>query len=68
MGEGEIGRIGRLALLWKIIPFGSYGGGPGWKCIALLYLLHTLGRPFWFVAGRHEDRLHALYNRLRGKR
>lgn len=68
IGEGEIGRIGKLALLWKIIPFGTYGGGPGWKCIAALYFLHTLGRPLWFIATRYEDRLSTLYRRLRGKR
>ena len=68
IGEGEIGRIGRLALLWKIVPFGSYGGGPGWKCVALVFMLHNLGRPFWSIAVRYEARLHTLYNRLRGRR
>lgn len=66
IGEGEISRVGRLAMLWKIIPFGSYGGGPGWKCVALLFVLHNLGSPFWVVATRYEDRLRALYKRLRG--
>jgi hypothetical protein len=65
---GEISRIGRLALLWKMIPYGSYGGGPGWRCVVILYLLHTSGRPFWFVAARFEDRLTALYRRVRGRK
>jgi hypothetical protein len=67
IGDGEIGRIGKLALLWKIVPFGSYGGGPGWKCVTLLFFLHNLGSPFWVVATRYEDRLRSLYSRLRGK-
>jgi hypothetical protein len=64
IGEDEISRIGRLALVWKIIPFGDQGGGPGWKCVVLLFIFHILGRPFWLVATRYEDRLKRIYRRL----
>ena len=67
MEDGEIYRICRLSLLWKIFPFGTHAGGPGRRALVLLIVLHALGRPFWFVAARYEDRLTALYKRLRGQ-
>ncbi len=64
MGRGESGRIMRLAALNKIVPMGNFGGGPGFRCLLVLFVLHH-GSLLFRLLIVHEDRLTMLYQRLR---
>lgn len=67
-GRGDILRTGRLALLDGWVPLGNMAGGPGWRCLAVLTVLHYLGKPLFFVLIRYESQLTALYRRLKQSR
>jgi len=64
-GRGDILRQARLALLDRFIPLGNFGGGPGWRCLAVMTVLHYLGRPLFVVLIRYESQLTGLYRRLK---
>jgi len=67
-GRGDILRQARLALLDRFIPLGNFGGGPGWRCLAVMTVLHYVGRPLFVVLIRYESQLTGLYRRLKGLR
>ena len=63
-GRGDILRQGRLALLDRFIPLGNLGGGPGWRCLLVMTVLHYAGRPLFVLLIRYENQLTGLYRRL----
>lgn len=65
LGRGEIGRITRISTLNKLLPMGNLGGGPGIRCLVVLTVLHRVGRPLFRLMIPHEDRLTALYKRIK---
>jgi hypothetical protein len=60
----EIGRSGRLFALSRIIPLGNWGGGPGWRCLVILWLSHNYGRFVFPVLVRYEGPLARIYTRM----
>ena len=67
-GRGDILRQARLALLDRFIPLGNFGGGPGWRCLAVMTVLHYLGRPLFIILIRYERQLTGMYRRLKSIR
>ena len=65
---GEIRRIIKMAAFAKIIPIGNIGGGPGFRCLINLFVVHSLGAPFFTVLIRIEPFLARLYQRLQRAR
>ena len=61
----ELPRVARLLIFNRIIPIGNLGGGGGLRCLAVLAVLHLLGRPLFTVLIRYERRLHSLYMALK---
>lgn len=64
----ELPRVARLLLLSRIIPIGNLGGGGGVRCLAVLAVLHLLGRPLFSVLIRYEPQLHALHTFLKNRK
>lgn len=60
----EIGRSGRLFALSRIIPLGNWNGGPGWRCLVILWLGHNSGRILFPVLVRYEGLLAGIYKRI----
>lgn len=46
----SIWRVLRQELIFRVMPFGSFGGGPNLFYIARLLLVHTVGRLWFFLA------------------
>ena len=65
IGRGELGRISRLFLLNKFVPLGNLGGGPGLRCLLMLFIVHRLGGFLFRLLIFQEERLTRLYIRLR---
>ncbi len=65
IGRGEIVRISRLSLLNKFIPLGHLGGGPGLRCLLVLFVVHRFGGLVFRILMFEEERLTRLYVRLR---
>ncbi len=65
IGRGEIVRISRLSLLNKFIPLGHLGGGPGLRCLLVLFVVHRFGNPLFRILMLQEERLTRLYVWLR---
>ncbi len=61
----EIGRVIRLSILNRVLPLGNLQGGPGWRCLLVLGVLHGVGRPFFRLLVRYENQLTSVYRRLR---
>ncbi len=56
----ELLRLVRLALLSKVVPMGNFHGGPGGRCLAVLFLLHYFGYPLYLILAKFGHRLHFL--------
>jgi len=56
----EIARLAKTALWGKIIPMGNFQGGPGGRCLAVMFLLHYCGYPMYLVIARYGHRLQLL--------
>ena len=68
LAGSEICRITRTLALNRIIPVGNLAGGGGIRCLLVLVILHTFGRPVFELLMRQEQRAHALHmliNRLK---
>ncbi len=68
LAGSEIHRITRTLTLNRIIPVGNLAGGGGIRCLLVLAILHTFGRPVFELLMRQEQRahrLHMLINRLK---
>ena len=60
----EIGRSGRLFALSRIIPLGNWQGGPGWRCLVILWVSHYYGRILFPILVRYEEQLTRIYKRI----
>lgn len=63
-------RLIRHQLTARFIPLGNYRGGAGLRCLVILAVLHSIGRPLFRVLVRFERQLAALYGireRMRGR-
>lgn len=54
-------RLIRHQLTARFIPLGNYRGGAGLRCLAILAVLHYLGRTLFPVLVRFERQLAGLY-------
>ncbi len=58
-------RVCKTFILSKLIPLGSFRGGPGPRCmIIFIYLHYFSGMMFWFMV-RHERFVVGVHSRLR---
>ena len=60
----EIGRTGRLFIISRLLPLGNWGGGPGWRCLVILWVSHNLGRMLFPIFIRYEGPLAKIYKRV----
>ena len=67
MEEREIVRIFRAYAINRLVPLGFFAGLTRFRQLAVLMLLHGLGRFLFAGLMPHEARLTRLYARLRKK-
>lgn len=63
LSSSPVHRVLRHYLLSRLIPMGVYRGGAGLKCLLVVLVIHSLGRPiFWFITRfeRHVARMYRL--------
>jgi len=65
LAGGTMFRLIKHLLIHKFIPLGNLFGGPGAKCLIMLFLLHYLGRPIYWILTRWERPLRFMYARVR---
>lgn len=58
-------RLFKLMCYSKCFPLGNFGTGAGSKCILVLSILHTFGRPVFGFFTRYEDKLYPLIQKIR---
>lgn len=57
----EISRVIRLLMLNRLIPLGNLAGSGGLRCLLILAVLHTVGRPVFRLMIRYEQQIHSFY-------
>lgn len=68
LAGSEISRVIRILMFNRLIPVGNLAGGGGIRCLMIIAILHTLGRPIFWLLIKQEQRFHALhmvFNRLK---
>jgi hypothetical protein len=55
-----ISRVIKQDLIYRVLPVGSFGGGPNLKFLVGLWLLHHVGRPLMWLSVRFERKLAAV--------
>ncbi len=55
-------RVIRLASFARIIPVGNFSGGPGGRCLLVLFVLHKFGGPLYWLNARYGDKLRSVKN------
>lgn len=68
MEEGEIVRIFRAYAINRLVPLGFFAGLTRFRQLAILMLIHGLGRFLFVWLMPQETRLTRLYARLRNKK
>lgn len=63
----ELSRVMKTTSVARFFPLGNFGGGPGLKCMLVLMLVHYFGRPVFWLLTKHEDKLHRVYQKIRGR-
>jgi hypothetical protein len=61
----EFFRVCRTFIRSKIVPLGSFGSGPGIRCLLVLTVLHYFSAPIYYVFVRKEDAIRKVYLRLK---
>lgn len=61
----EIWRLFKLMRYSNMFPLGNFGTGAGNKCLLVLSVLHTFGKPLFKIYTKYEDRLNPLILKLR---
>lgn len=56
LASNSSGRLIRFALFARFVPVGNLAGGPGVRCMLILFLLHTFGRPLYWLNTRYGAR------------
>lgn len=57
----EISRVGKHCIISKFVPYEDFGGGPGWKCLSILFVLHYLGPISGWLLIHFEKQIEALF-------
>lgn len=65
IGDGEIGRTIRFALLDKFVPLGYFAGAASLKILFILFFLHRFSRPVFRLIMSQEEKLTKVYLKLR---
>jgi len=63
-----IGRIIRIAVLWKLLTFHGHGRNPSLATLFGLFMRHRFGRLFAVVSVKHEQRWLATLRTFRRRR
>ncbi|MGW8195540.1 MAG: hypothetical protein ACWGOX_14885 [Desulforhopalus sp.] len=66
----ELSRMVKVGLFGKFVPIGNLRGGPGMRCLAVLFILHYLGYPLYWLNARYGQGLgpvKRLVGRLRNR-
>jgi hypothetical protein len=63
-----ISRVIKQDLTYRVLPVGSFGGGPNLKFLAGLWLLHHVGRPLMWLSVRFEGQIAAVARIFRRKK
>ncbi len=58
--SGGILRTIRLAVFARFIPVGNLFGGPGVRCLLILFMLHIFGNPLYRLNARYGEKLQGL--------
>ncbi len=61
----EFCRVASTYLKNKILPMGSFGSGPGRRCLIVLTLLHYFSMPVYWLLVRKEDEMRRVYHKLK---
>lgn len=61
----ELSRVATTYAKSKILPMGSFGSGPGPRCIVTLAILHYFSRPAYWLLVRREDQLRRVYHKIK---
>lgn len=70
LGGNELFRLLKIGFFGKIVPIGNLRGGPGMRCLAVLFVLHYLGHLLYWFNARYGHRLGTikrLAERLRSR-
>ena len=60
-------RIARHFFLSRLVPVGNMGGGPGWRCLLVLGVIHIVGGGVFRLITPYEALLRRIYARLRNR-
>ncbi len=66
----KLPRLINQAIMARFLPMGNMAGGAGYRCLIVLFILHTVGKPVFFLLARNERYIHRLYQvigRLRNR-
>ena len=63
-----ISRVIKQDLIFRVLPIGSFGGGPNLKFLVGLWLLHYVGRPLLWLRVRFEGQIAAVARVFRRKK
>ncbi len=60
LGGNSILRLTRFYVVSRVLPMGNNRGGPGWKCLLTLIILHYFGVPLYWLEGRFQRQFNLL--------
>jgi len=64
----ELLRVVKLSAFARFVPVGNLRGGPGLRCLVVMFVLHYLGAPLYAVLARYGQKVsvfHRIANKLR---
>ncbi len=64
----ELLRVVKLSAFARFVPVGNLRGGPGLRCLAVMFLLHYIGAPLYTILARYGQKmsiLRRIANKLR---
>ena len=56
----ELVRVVKLSLFARLVPVGNLRGGPGMRCLAVMFVLHYLGAPLYAFLARYGSKISVL--------
>jgi len=57
----EVSRVGKHCVISKFARYEDFGGGPGLKCLLILFFLHYLGRLTGWMLICFEKQIRTLF-------
>jgi hypothetical protein len=61
----ELARVCRTYFRSRVIPLGSFGTGPGLRCLLVFTVLHYFSAPVFYVFVRKENTVRRIYQKLK---